>query len=106
MRYTKAPKGFPSRFRICDQVWRVLYSPELVVEEGKLGVTSPTKQTITLDATVTPPVMRRILGHEILHACFTTQEDAHQLTHDQEEQVVKVLGPALLSALKRNAPWW
>jgi hypothetical protein len=106
MKYIKAPRGFPKQVDILGMRWRVLYSPELLACEQRLGVTRPRETTITLDSTVGAQSMRQTLVHEVIHACFSSNEDNHGLAEEADERVVRALTMPLLSALRDNRPWW
>lgn len=104
--FVPAPKGMPTEIDILGEAFEVRYSDNLYAErDGTLGVEIEKESVICVDVNSSPSQLRRVLTHEVLHACLG-MADVHGLDHEQEETVVRCLTTALHYVLRNNNPWW
>lgn len=105
--FVPAPKGMPKSQKICGQVWRVLYSNNLLFTRGLYGVTIPGERVITIDATGPEAKLKDVLFHELIHVCFNINDSwTMSDSPPDEEVIVRALCPVLLDWLRSNKRWW
>jgi len=103
--HPEPPPGMPDHVYIMGERIEVKYSDNLLKDRDAYGVEILKDGLIVIDTDVSEDHMRRVLTHEILHACFGLV-DVHGMNGEQEEIVVRALSAGLHSALKSNDPWW
>lgn len=89
----------PERLRLCGMTWACRASSARH-KKGTLGLTSYSDLKITIFP-AEKQVKREVLLHEVLHAIFVAS-GALVFFEEHEEEIVSILSPPLLVALREN----